>query len=96
MHPTLLWVCHRSMAALGTTSTQQRREDLRAAKQARHPHLLHALYLRVLLGLWDAQLSHRIYMLYAFHESLTTSPEPLPAGRKRKGGKTWKKEQKTS
>lgn len=94
MQPTLLWICHRSMAVLGTAYAKWRREDSRVTKQARRPHLLHTLYLRVLLGLWEAQLSHRIYMPYAFHESLTTSSRTITSCEEKKRRKNGRKDQK--
>lgn len=94
MHPTPLWICHRSVAARGTASTKWRREDSRAAKQARRPHLFHALSLRVLLGLREAQLSHRIYKLYAFHKSFTTCPGTITSWEQKTGRKNGIKNKK--
>ena len=56
------------------------------------PHPLpRALYLRVLLGLQEAQLSGWIYMLQAFYESLITYPGTITNWEEKKGRKTREK-----
>lgn len=94
MHLTLLWICHRNVAALGTVYTKWTKRRLEDGKQAKGPHLFHALYLKVLLGLQEAQLSHRNFHALCF----SGVPYCLYWNHHQLGGKEreekWEKEQK--
>lgn len=73
--PTL-WILTINVAALGIMSIEPRRDN--PGWRAGHvsPPLLHALCLQALLGLHGGKLSHRMYILQAFHKSLITLLEP--------------------